>query len=254
MGSGREIEEVKSGLTSGHPQPYTRSKGAAGHVGLPRPFLFLGSVHNGVMWEMSHAARITRLALLFEATLGGVALAVGWLVGHWPAVGMSWNNSSASQQLQAAAWGLLATLPLLTALLVIDFFPLGPLRMLRDKAQRLILGMFGGASILQLAVVALAAGVGEELLFRGLIQAGLSRLIGGPHATLVGLLLASVVFGVCHWLDTTYAVLAALAGAYFGWLLLATGSLWTPIVAHTSYDFLALAYLVQPNRLLRSSV
>jgi membrane protease YdiL (CAAX protease family) len=139
-------------------------------------------------------------------------------------------------------------------LFVIDRFPLGPLRKLRDKAQHLILAMFGGASILQLAVVALAAGVGEELLFRGLIQAGLSRLIGGPHAPLIGLAIASVVFGVCHWLDTTYAVLAGLAGAYFGWLLLVSGSLWTPIVAHATYDFLALAYLVQPNRLLRSSV
>ena len=254
MGSGRETEEVKSGLTSGHPQPYTRSKGAADHVGLPRPFSFLGGVHNGVMPESSHAARVTRLALWFEGALGAGALAFGWLVGHCPAIGMQWERSAAAEELQAAAGGLLATLPLLAVLFVIDRFPLGPLRTLRDKAQSLILGMFGGASILQLAVVALAAGVGEELLFRGLIQAGLSRLIGGPYATLIGLVLASVVFGVCHWLDTTYAVLAALAGAYFGWLLLASGSLWTPIVAHATYDFLALAYLVQPNRLLRSSV
>src|SRR4029453_5619099 len=192
------------------------------------------------MSETSPADRITRLALLFETALGGVALVVGWLVGHWPAIGMGWDPLRASQQLQAIAWGLLATLPLLAALFVIDRFPLGPLRKLRDKAQSLILGMFGGASVLQLAVVALAAGVGEELLFRGLIQAGLSRLIGGPYGTLIGLALASAIFGVCHWLDTTYAVLAGLAGAYFGWLFLASGSLVTPIVAHAAVGFLAL--------------
>jgi len=114
--------------------------------------------------------------------------------------------------------------------------------------------MFAGASVLQLAAVALAAGFGEELLFRGLLQTELARLIGGPHSSLVGLALASAVFGVCHWLDRTYAFLATLAGAYFGWLLLAAGNLWTPIVAHAMYDFLALAYLVRPNRLLGSSV
>jgi membrane protease YdiL (CAAX protease family) len=65
---------------------------------------------------------------------------------------------------------------------------------------------------------------------------------------------ASVVFGVCHWLNTTYAILAMLAGAYFGWLLIRTGSIWSPIVAHATYDFIALIYLIRPAKLLGSTV
>jgi membrane protease YdiL (CAAX protease family) len=128
-------------------------------------------------------------------------------------------------------------------------FPIGPLRGLREMTSSVILRMFGGASLAQLAVVALAAGLGEELLFRGLVQAGLARFFGVTVA-IVG---ASVLFGVCHWLNTTYAVLAMLAGAYFGLCLVATGNILTPIVAHAAYDFLALVYLVQPASLIGSN-
>ena len=51
--------------------------------------------------------------------------------------------------------------------------------------------------------------------------------------------------------DLYYAVLAVLAGVYFGLLLMLTGSLWTPIVAHAAYDFIALVYLLRPQNLIR---
>jgi membrane protease YdiL (CAAX protease family) len=206
----------------------------------------------------SAASRTTLLALLFEGGLGAVALLVGWLLGHWPAIGIDasrWTSLPAAwPQLTAAGLGLAATVPLLAALFVIDRFPLGPLRSLRQLAEELIPRMFAGASVLQLALVSLAAGVGEELLFRGLVQGGLSRWIGEPFGPWIALAIASVLFGVCHWLNSTYAAAAALAGLYFGILFWLTGSLWTPLVAHATYDFLALLYLVRPNHLLRSRV
>jgi uncharacterized protein len=55
---------------------------------------------------------------------------------------------------------------------------------------------------------------------------------------------ASMVFGLLHAVTITYAVLAALVGAYLGWLALATDSLVGPIIAHSLYDFLALVYLI----------
>jgi membrane protease YdiL (CAAX protease family) len=201
----------------------------------------------------SNAARTTQIALLFEGGLGAAALLVGWLVGHWPAIGMR-QDIPAREQLEAAGWGLLAGLPLLAALLLIDRFPIGPLRRLKVTAQRIIRQMFAGASYLQLALISVAAGLGEELLFRGLIQEGLSRLIAGPLGPWIALALASIAFGVCHWLNATYAVLATLAGAYFGLLFALTGNLWTPIAAHAGYDFLALVYVLQPNPWRRPSV
>jgi CAAX protease family protein len=199
-------------------------------------------------------ARTTRIALLFEGGLGAAALAIGWLVGQWPLVGIGTRSDQAHHQFVAVLWGLAATGPLLAALFIIDRFPIGPLRYLRDRTAEVVSQMFGGASVAQLAAVAAAAGLGEELLFRGLVQEGLSRLIPGPWGPGMALAVAAALFGICHWLNTTYALLAMLAGAYFGLIFLMTGSLWTPVVAHAVYDLIALIYLVRPNKLIGSKM
>jgi uncharacterized protein len=199
--------------------------------------------------DETESAATTRIALIFEGGMGVAALLIGWLVGQSPLVGMAGENSL-PVQVRAIGWGLMATGPMIVALVLIDRFPVGPLRALRDLADRLILRMFGGASLTQLAAVAITAGLGEELLFRGLIQHGLSRGIGEPAGAWAALVLASALFGAFHWLNSTYAFLAMLAGAYFGLLLILTESLWVPIVAHATYDFVALVYLVQPKRVL----
>jgi membrane protease YdiL (CAAX protease family) len=197
--------------------------------------------------EAPNPGRTTRIALFFEGGLGAVALFVGWLLGYSPFIDQS------QTPLVAIGWGIAATGPLFAVLLVLDRFPIGPLRRVRQIAEEVILQMFGGASYVQLAVVSIAAGIGEELLFRGLVQAGLSELIPGEFAPWIALAVASVLFGVCHWLNTTYAILAMLAGAYFGLLLIATENLWAPIVAHATYDFIALIYLIRPSKLLGST-
>lgn len=183
--------------------------------------------------------------------MGLAALGIGWLLGHWPAVGMDSASVGTQQQLEAIGWGLVATGPLVVGLVAIDRLHWVPLARLRKLTEEVVLLMFRGASVLQLAVVSIAAGFGEELLFRGLVQAGLASLIGGFFGQWLALAVAAVLFGVCHWLNTTYAILAVLAGAYFGLIFLLSGSLWTPIVAHAAYDLLALIYLVRPSHLLR---
>jgi membrane protease YdiL (CAAX protease family) len=193
-----------------------------------------------------------RIALLFECGLGVLALAIGWLLGHSPLVGINSDAPEFSTQVRAIGWGLVATGPLLLALLTIERFPLGPLRQLREMTAEVILKMFGGATIGQLAAVSLAAGFGEELLFRGLIQAGVSSWITGTIGIGVGLAVASLLFGICHWLSGTYAILAVIAGAYFGLLLILSGNILAPIVAHAAYDFLALVYLIKPQHLIGS--
>ena len=201
--------------------------------------------------SQSDPGRTTIIALLFEGGMGLAAFAVGWLLGHWPAVGMDSAGGGMQQQLEAIGWGLVATGPLVAGLVAIDRLPWAPLARLRELTEEVVMLMFRGASVVQLAAVSIAAGFGEELLFRGLVQAGLSSLIGGVYGPWVALAVASVLFGVCHWLNTTYAILAVLAGAYFGLLFLLAGNLWTPIVAHAAYDLLALIYLVRPSHLVR---
>ena len=197
-----------------------------------------------------HESRTLVVASVVEGGLGVVALAIGWLCGHWPAIGMGWSSPEVSEQVQFIGLGVAATLPPLIALALIDRFPFAPLDRVRQIAEIAVRQMFPSPRLWQLALVAAVAGLGEELLFRGLVQAGLARLIGGPAGLWIALLAASLLFGVFHWLSTTYALLAAAAGLYFGWLLIATGSLWPPVVAHALYDFAALWYLLRPNQVL----
>jgi membrane protease YdiL (CAAX protease family) len=192
--------------------------------------------------SLSRADRTVALTLLFELGLGGAALVIGLAVGFSPAIGL---EGTPRAQLVGMGWGVVGTLPLLAALVVLDWIPWRAIEGVRDVASQMLLQMFGGARAWQLALVALAAGTGEELLFRGLIQTGLANLVGPPYGWWGGLVAAAVIFGCCHWLSGTYAVLAALAGLYFGGLLLLTGSLWTPIVAHALYDYVAMIYLIR---------
>ncbi len=94
--------------------------------------------------------------------------------------------------------------------------------------------------MLDLFGISVLAGLGEEMLFRGLIQ----DVFSSSLPLWMAVALASLLFGMMHAVTPTYAVLAGLMGAYLGWLYLATGNLLGPIVAHAVYDFVALVYLM----------
>ncbi len=83
----------------------------------------------------------------------------------------------------------------------------------------------GRVGIGQSTVLALASGVGEEMLFRGALQPEL------------GLVIASIVFGLAHlvprWPIVIWSLYAVAVGFVFGWAFELTGSLWVPVVAHT---------------------
>ena len=84
----------------------------------------------------------------------------------------------------------------------------------------------------------LAAGVGEEMLFRGVLQYELAARIGQG----VALGVTAVIFGFLHAITPTYALLATLASLYFGYLYQTTGNLAVPITTHALYDVGALMY------------
>lgn len=187
------------------------------------------------------------IAVAFEGGLGLLALLLGWLLGVWPVPGLARSGVVWDQQLPALAWGLAATGPMLFGFWLIDRYAWGPLAALKADVERLVVPVFRDSSVVDLALVALAAGVGEELLFRGLIQHGLAQWLGEPWGIWMALAVASVFFGLAHMLSATYAVLAALIGAYLGLLLIWTGNLLAPALAHGLYDFVALWYMVRDH-------
>ena len=167
-----------------------------------------------------------------EAALLLVALGLGRLSGVPAFEALRFDTAG-------LAAGLAATLPLLTALawcLRTRWPPIAGLMRVVDES---VAPLFRGSGVAGLALLALLAGVAEEALFRGVLQSWLSTRM--PHWA--ALVLAGGVFGALHWITATYALLAALAGAWFGLLLLLTGNLLSPIVAHAAYDLVALLLL-----------
>lgn len=197
----------------------------------------------------SERGRFLRTALYFEWGLALAAIVLGWLLGVQPLRGFSFAAAHLPAQLAAIGYGVLATLPLLLGLLVIERLPWGPLIRLRELVNQQVVPLFAEASLFDLAMISLAAGCGEELLFRGLLQVWLTEMGGSwwgmnaSAAMVVGLAISAALFGLAHYITHTYVVLAAGIGLYLGWLLIATGHLLAPITTHALYDFLALLYL-----------
>jgi hypothetical protein len=178
-------------------------------------------------------ANIVPMALLFEGGLAVVAFALGGLQNPklWNRIG--WNSLD-------IGLGCLTTLPMLLGFLAMRRIHRGPLGRLNFVVDNLLVPLFARCMAWELALISIVAGIGEELLFRGVVQPLLINWLGIG----AGLTSASVIFGLLHSITPAYAVLATAIGAYFGWLAIATGGLLAPIVAHALYDFLALAYLV----------
>lgn len=77
-------------------------------------------------------------------------------------------------------------------------------------------------------VVAVIPAIGEELVFRGLIQSELVRALKNPH---VAIWVASAIFSAVH-LQFFGFFPRLLIGAFMGYLFFWSGNLWVPIIGH----------------------
>jgi uncharacterized protein len=113
---------------------------------------------------------------------------------------------------------------------------------LLDKVHQVLDLLFrGNRTQWAIIAVSLLAGFGEELLFRGVIQAGLEQLTGAA----AGLLLASLIFGLLHAITPAYFLLATIMGLYLGLLYQQTGNLLIPCLVHALYDWAAITWYLR---------
>jgi hypothetical protein len=178
---------------------------------------------------------IVGLAIACEGGLWLIALSVGWFLARPPHEQIVWSATGLGQ-------GLAAALPLLAAAWVMTRWPVGPLAALEELVRRQVMPLFRNCTTLDLLIVSAFAGIGEELLFRGVVQTGVAQFTGSAAT---GLVVGGAVFGLAHPITATYAVVAGLIGLYLGGLQLATDNLLVPIVTHAAYDFGALVYLLR---------
>ncbi|HET7563767.1 MAG TPA: type II CAAX endopeptidase family protein [Gemmatimonadaceae bacterium] len=96
-----------------------------------------------------------------------------------------------------------------------------------------------GSLVVRPILIYLVTAIPEELLFRGLIQNLLTRWLGAPRA----LPIAAVIFGLAHFPDPRYMLLATIAGFAYGWVYLRTGKITASAVTHALVDGVWVAML-----------
>ena len=174
------------------------------------------------------------------------------LPAYWGSIATLWLLGSAcwlvgTRLFGAAALGLVALAPVRFAIWSAGLTLGGLLTILLFREIAVWIGADDSAVLRDLmpqtgkeksvfALLSLAAGVAEELAYRGYAIPMLAPLLGVWGAVL----LTSVVFGMLHgyqgWLGT---LRTGLMGALLAWGFLASGSLWPAMVAHTAIDLIA---------------
>lgn len=137
------------------------------------------------------------------------------------------------------------------------------MRSSEEAAAKLTEQLLSGTSwtdlVANLIIIALMAGFGEELFFRGLLQKLVSdhfynhsdetkakRQKWTKHATIW---IIAFIFSAIHFQFYGF-IPRLLLGAWFGYLLLWTGSIWIPIIAHTTNNALSTIFSFAETRKL----
>ncbi|HYQ56248.1 MAG TPA: CPBP family intramembrane glutamic endopeptidase, partial [Draconibacterium sp.] len=96
-------------------------------------------------------------------------------------------------------------------------------------------------------MIALLPAVGEELLFRGVIQKIFSKMTNSHHW---GIWISAILFSALH-IQFYGFVPRVLLGALFGYLLVWSGSMWLPIIGHFLNNAIAVIaiYLINNDML-----
>lgn len=105
------------------------------------------------------------------------------------------------------------------------------IRAMEDQAMELTEIMLDTSSLWGMVagvlVIGIITGIGEELFFRGSIQ----KIITNKKRKWISVWFTAVIFSAFHFQFYGF-VPRLLLGAFFGYLLIWSGSVWLPIIAH----------------------
>lgn len=108
---------------------------------------------------------------------------------------------------------------------------------LMEQLTKIMLGNDNPLTLLaNLIVIAAAAGVTEEFLFRGALQRIIGKWTSNHHIIIWG---AAILFSAFH-LQFYGFIPRLILGAYFGYLLVWTRSIWIPVFAHFTNNAFAV--------------
>lgn len=182
--------------------------------------------------QMLPLPRLTlwRLTAAVEGGLLVAAIVLGYFAEE-----PFWTRASARPLALLA--GCISGLVLLGLAIAAVNAPIRLLEGIRRDIDRIMV-LFHKATLFDLFCVSLLAGVGEEALFRGVLQPFAADYAGVPAA----LVLVSLAFGLMHCISVVYVAFAGTLGMAFGMMYVMTDNILVPMIAHAVYDIFALVY------------
>ena len=223
-------------------------KPAASIVLLFSLFIFLmvatGMITTFLFGKMTNVAAAYRISAVLQSILVFItpALAVAMLTTRFPASLLAVDRLPSLKFTLTAIFTLVVSIPLMN--IIINWnqnltFPesmSGIVQTFKDLEAKsedsiniMTSGNSAGILIVNIMIVGIFAGLGEELFFRG----GLMRLLGGVKSigTHKAIWISAIIFSALH-LQFFGFVPRMLLGVFFGYLLAWSGSLWLPTLMH----------------------
>ncbi|WKV13116.1 CPBP family intramembrane glutamic endopeptidase [Marivirga harenae] len=116
-------------------------------------------------------------------------------------------------------------------------------RNMEDRLMQLteLLSSYGsfGEMLIALVIIGILPAVGEELVFRGLLQNKIQAATKNAH---LAIWISAIIFGAFH-MQFFGVVPRILLGALFGYIYLYSGNIWYPILAHFVNNGLAVVVM-----------
>lgn len=177
-------------------------------------------------------------AVVFELALGVLGIFLGWAIGPDARQAIPSLIESAWPVVKGILYGSLAAIPLLIFIEIVRRIPCEAVRKLESLSEDGLFKALSRLTALELILISICAGVGEELLFRGWMLNWMAQAGGEPtiHHVIAAVIGSSIIFGLVHPMTKLYIVIATIMGIYFAVLLVWTENLLIPIAAHAAYD------------------
>ena len=169
------------------------------------------------------------------------AIATAMIVTRRPATFLAIDRRIDLRLLLLAAAALLTATPMMNRLIALNEAVTLPdslawleqsLKQMEEQAAATIAVMQGGTSVgdlvMNILIIGVLAGLGEELFFRGTFLRLMTTGRINPH---IAVWTVAVVFSAVH-LQFYGFVPRTLLGAYFGYLVVWTRCLWIPVIIH----------------------
>ena len=204
----------------------------------------VGSVLNGlIIAKFGQTARVLRIAAVIQSLLQIIlpSLVTALMISRYPARFLEIDRVPRASMTLLSIALLVVSMPAFNSIiqwnasLHLPDFMQGVeqwMRQAEDRSAATIRIMQGGTSvgdlILNILIIGVMAGLGEELLFRGTIQRMLTTSGMNPHAAIW---IVAVLFSAIHMQFFGFIPRTPL-GALFGYVYYRTGSLWAGAGLH----------------------